>query len=125
MPLSSLPKPVLLEPFIQLIVEWYNQRPYLKALQVYERLKSYGFQGSYPTVVNFTREYRQKRPAVYHPLTFLPGQEAQIDWFFFNSENIGKVAGFLYVLAYSRYAWGQFYPKTTFEFFLDAHLKCF
>jgi hypothetical protein len=35
------------------------------------------------------------------------------------------VAGFLYVLAYSRYAWGIFYPRTTFEFFLAGHLECF
>ena len=34
-------------------------------------------------------------------------------------------AGFVYVLSYSRYAWGIFYPKTTFEFFLSGHLECF
>ena len=29
------------------------------------------------------------------------------------------------MLAYYRYAWGKFYPKTSFEFFLAGHLECF
>jgi len=122
---KPLPQPGILEPFRPVIAQWYKQRPFLKAIQIYEWLQSYGYQGSYPTVVDFTKEYRKKSRPAYHTLTFLPGQEAQVDWFFFDSKNTGKVAGFLYVLAYSRYAWGQFYPRTRFEFFLDAHLKCF
>ena len=55
----------------------------------------------------------------------MPGEEAQIDWFFFNHERLGQVAGFVYILSFSRYGWGIFYPKTTFEFFLAAHLECF
>lgn len=124
---STIPllKPKILDQYQQLISQWYKQRPYLKANQVYEWLQSYGFKGSYPSVANFTKEYRQKPKAVYQTLKFLPGQEAQIDWFFFDSPSTGKVAGFIYVLAYSRYAWGEFYPKSTFEFFLHGHLQCF
>jgi len=62
---------------------------------------------------------------VYHPLTFMPGQEAQVDWFFFNHPALGMMAGFLYVLCYSRYAWGIFYPKNSFEFFLSGHVECY
>jgi transposase len=121
----ALPRPGILESYRQLIAEWYKQRPFLRADQVYEWLQSYGFKGSYQSVVKFTAEYRQRRREAYHALVFLPGQEAQIDWFFFDSLATGKVAGFLYVLAYSRYAWGRFYPRSTFEFFLDGHLECF
>lgn len=120
-----LPRAKIINPFIELISEWYTQKPYLKALQVYERLQSYNFKGSYPTVANYTKKYRNRREKAYHSLDFLPGQEAQIDWFFFTHDVLGKVFGFLYVLCYSRYAWGRFYPKTSFEFFLDAHLHCF
>lgn len=86
---------------------------------------SYGYQGSYPSVARLSREHRKPKHSVYHPLTFLPGEEAQVDWFFLNHETMGQVAGFIYVLSYSRYAWGQFYPKTSFEFFLAGHLECF
>lgn len=122
---KPLPQPRIIEPYKELISEWYTQKPYLKALQVYERLLSYGFKGSYPTVVSYTTRYRKKIVKPYHSLQFLPGQEAQIDWFYYIHEKIGKLFGFLYLLCYSRYAWGKFYPKNSFEFFLDAHIECF
>lgn len=124
-PTKPLPRPKIIEPFTSLISEWYTEKPYLKANQIYERLRSYDFRGSYQTVANYTRKYRRKKQTAYHTLHFLPGQEAQIDWFFFTHDTLGKVAGFLYLLCYSRYAWGRFYPKTSFEFFLDAHIHCF
>lgn len=122
---KPLPRPCIIDPFIGLISEWYTQKPYLKALQVYEKLQSYNFKGSYPTVANYTKKHRRKKQRSYHSLDFFPGQEAQVDWFYFTHEGLGKVFGFLYVLCYSRYAWGKFYPKTSFEFFLDGHLECF
>jgi len=120
-----IPKKGILDEYTHLIAHWYKQYPYLKALQVYERLKSYGYQGSYPSVTLFSREYRKPKENAYHPLVFLPGEEAQVDWFFFNHERLGQVAGFVYILSFSRYAWGIFYPKTSFEFFLAAHIECF
>ena len=122
---KPLPRTKTIDQFTELISEWYTEKPYLKAIQVYERLQSYNFKGSYPTIANYTKKYRNKREKAYHSLDFLPGQEAQIDWFYFTHEKLGKVFGFLYLLSYSRYAWGKFYPKTSFEFFLDAHLYCF
>jgi len=121
----SIPKKSILDEYAQLISQWYEQHPRLKATQIYERLLSYGYQGSYPSVVRQSLEYRKPKHMAYHPLTFLPGEEAQVDWFFLNHETIGQVAGFVYVLSYSRYAWGQFYPKTSFEFFLSGHMECF
>lgn len=118
-------KPSILEPYRHLIASWYRDYPRLKAKQIYERLIPYGYRGSYRRVAEVTREYRRLKPEVYHLLVFLPGEEAQIDWFFFSHPALGRLAGFLYVLAYSRYAWGKFYPRTTFEFFLAGHLECF
>lgn len=122
---KALDKPSLLEPYRNLIAHWYHEYPRLKATQVYERLKPYGYEGSYWSVMEFSKAWRRKKVEAYHPLIFLPGEEAQVDWFFFRHERLGMVAGFLYVLAWSRYAWGKFYPKTSFEFFLAGHLECF
>lgn len=118
-------KASILEPYRQLIATWYGEYPHLKAKQIYERLRPYGYSGGYRTVSKFTRSFRKRKPEAFHTLQFLPGEEAQVDWFFFRHETLGQVAGFLYVLAYSRYAWGKFYPRTTFEFFLAGHLECF
>ena len=70
----------ILRPYERLIDQWYQEYPFLRASQVYERLQSYGFKGSYGTVSVWTRTYRQKKRQAYHELTFLPGEEAQVDW---------------------------------------------
>ena len=121
----GLSKAPVLEPYRRLIGEWYRDYPRLKAKQIWERLKPYGCTAGYVSVVRFTRAYRKVKPAVYHTLEFLPGEEAQVDWFFFRHPALGMLAGFLYVLSFSRYAWGRFYPRTSFEFFLAGHLECF
>lgn len=122
---KALEKPGILDQYKQLIVHWYNQHPKLKANQIYERLKEYGYTGSYVTVARESREYRRPKVEAYYPLTFVPGEEAQVDWFFYNDARLGMMAGFLYVLSFSRYAWGMFYPRHSFEFFLAGHVECF
>lgn len=122
---APITKKTNLDGYLGLIAQWYQQYPRLLAIQVYQRLKSYGYTGGYGCVKRASLEYRKPKPIAYHPLTFMPGQEAQVDWFFFNHPQLGMVAGFLYVLAYSRYAWGIFYPRTSFEFFLAGHLECY
>ena len=121
----TIPKKSVLDDYVQLIAHWYQQYPRLKAIQIYQRLKDHGYAGSYASVVRLSRSYRRMKPTVYHTLSFLPGEEAQVDWFFFNHPSLGQLAGFVYLLSYSRYAWGIFYPKTSFEFFLAGHLECF
>src|SRR3989338_8483494 len=124
-PLVKPKKPSPLEAYRHLLDEWYRQYPRLQAIQIYKRLKSYGYAQSLSSVERFTKPWRIRRPVVYHALDFMPSEEAQVDWFFADLENVGRVALFLYVLSYSRYAWGKFYPRTSFEFFLDGHLERF
>src|SRR3990167_1178869 len=118
-------KPSVLEVYRHLLEEWYRQYPRLKALQIYQRIKEYGYTGSLRSVQRFTSPFRSKKPVTYYALDFVAGEEAQVDWFYADFENLGRMALFLYVLSYSRYAWGKFYPRTSFEFFLDGHLECF
>lgn len=114
----------ILKPYERLIEEWYGEYPMLKATQVYERLKSYGYEGCYETVKLGTQRWRQKRGECFHELEFLPGEESQVDWMEWKMAS-GAVYGFVYLLAYSRYAVVRFYPRQTLEFFLDGHLRAF
>ena len=122
---SPVKRPLALEAYRQLLTEWYRQYPKLQATQIHRRLKSLGYEGSVSSVERFTRPFRIQKPQAYHALDFVPGEEAQIDWFFAKLQNVGSVVLFLYVLSYSRYAWGRFYPRCGFEFFLSGHLECF
>jgi transposase len=121
--LRSYPDSIL-RPYERLIDQWYQEYPFLKASQVYERLKSYEFKGSYTTVCLWTQKYRQKRRQAYHELTFLPGEEAQVDWM---EERLpwGAVFGFVMILVYSRYLYVRFYPRQSLEFFLVGHIEAY
>ena len=122
--LRQPPRQLLCQPYDRLIREWYEEYPFLKATQAYERLKSYGFPGGYGTVKRYTRPLRQRKPHGFHELEFLPGEEAQIDWMEWRVAS-GVIYGFVYLLAYSRYLFFQFYPRQSLEFFLDGHLRAF
>jgi transposase len=116
--------PLLITPYERLIGEWYRDYPFLKATQVYERLKEYDFQGSYETVKRGTMRFRQKRRESFHALEFLPGEEAQIDWMEWRIPE-GPVYGFMFLLAWSRYLCVKFYLRHSLEFFLDGHLEAY
>ncbi len=121
---KRLPKPTLLSPYLKLIREWYARHPSLKATQVYERLKDYGYTGKYTQVSAYTKNFRKRGMTVYHELEFLPGQCAQVDWMEANL-SFGKVHGFVFILAWSRYLFVKFYPRSSMEFFLDGHVEAY
>jgi transposase len=119
------PRKRLIDPYARLIEQWYGDYPRLKAIQVLQRLKSYGFTGGYTAVKRYTRSFRRKRKVTfYHELTFLPGEEAQVDWMQ-RRLPFGIVYGFVYLLAYSRYLYVHFSPRCTMEFFLEGHIEAF
>lgn len=119
------PKQTVVAPYERLIEEWYQEHPYLQAQQVYERLKPYGYAGSYVRLVLHTRKYRRKsKKQVFHELEFLPAEEAQVDWMLWRIPS-GMMYGFVFLLSYSRYLYLRFYPRCTMEFFLDGHIEAF
>lgn len=123
--LVKVPKQTVVAPYERLIEEWYQEHPYLQAQQVYARLKPYGYTGSYVRLVLHTRKYRRKsKKPVFHELTFLPGEEAQVDWALWRIP-AGMMYGFVFILAWSRQVYVRFYPRCTMEFFLDGHIQAF
>lgn len=120
--IKKVPK---LEKYRSLISEWFKEYPSLKAWQVFDWLRNRQIDVSYPTVVVFTKEYRKKRDKVYHNLTFLPGEEGQVDWAIINKPSIGKVYCFTLVMSYSRYLFAYLFPRSSFEFFIEGHILAF
>jgi transposase len=118
-------RPAIIAPFAGLIHTWYEAHPALKAIQVLDRIRTYGFTGGYTTVKVFTKSLRAKRKSrAFHELLFLPGQEAQVDWMVVKLP-FGMVYGFAFLLSWSRYLFARFYPRFSMEFFLDGHLEAF
>ena len=125
MPCQGTIRQKALDKYQSLIATWYKEHSDLKAVQVHQRLCERGVKVSRATVSRQTRRYRIKKQQSYFPLTFLPGEEAQVDWFFFNHPQLGHLAGFVFVLSYSRYSFGHFFPRSSFEFFIQGHLLAF
>lgn len=114
----------IIDPYGRLIQSWYETYPSLKASQVFDRLQTYGFTGHYTTVKKYTRRFRRKRKRMYHELSFLPGEEAQVDWMQ-RRFSFGVAYGFVFILSYSRYLYVRFYPRQTMEFFLAGHIEAY
>lgn len=113
----------LLDPLRDLLMHWYQECPTLKAVQIHRRLIERGVAIDVTTVAKYTREFRCKRKArVYWPLEFLPGEEGQVDWFFLDHPQLGKLCGFVMILSFSRYSFAHLFPRHSFEFFIEGHL---
>lgn len=118
-------RPFLLDDYRSLLGQWFAECPSLRASQAYKRLCDRGVKIAYPTVVRFTREFRRKKQKVFQPLEFLPGEEGQVDWFFVNLPGLGKLCGFAMILSYSRHLFAHLFCRSSFEFFIEGHLKAF
>ncbi len=115
----------IIKPYERLIHEWYREYPFLKAIQVLQRLKEYGYDGGYTIVKEYTHQFRKKKKRKsFHELEFLPGEEAQVDWMQ-RTMPFGVVYGFVFILAYSRYLYAGFYPGSSMEFFLEGHIEAY
>lgn len=114
---------VILAPYRELICSWFAETPSLKATQVWKRIRERGVSVSYRTTSEFTEDIRAKKKGrVFWPLNFLPGEEAQVDWFFVDHPKLGKLWGFTMILSYSRYAFAHIFCRSSFEFFIEGHL---
>lgn len=120
------PRTGQLDPFRDRLVGWFRQVPTLKACQAWLRLRQLGVAVSERTVERATRDLRRPpKDRIFETLTFLPGEEAQVDWFFLKHPVLGMCAGFVFVLSFSRYCFARFFPRHSFEFFIEGHLLAF
>jgi len=99
------------------------------AARVFERLRDeHGYTGSEVTVRRYVASRRPKPSEVFVPLSFAPGEEAQVDWgeasVIVNGRE-RKVQLFCVRLAHSRHAFVRAYERTNMESFLDGHVRAF
>lgn len=120
------PRGLLLDPYRELILRWFAETESLKSIQVWQRLRERGVKVSERAVAEFSEPLRHKKKnKSYWPLNFLPGEEAQVDWFFMNHPILGRLAGFTFILSYSRFAFAHLFNRYSFEFFIQGHLMAF
>lgn len=97
---------------------------------IFEIVREAGYEGSESNLRRFVgrrrRELKQTRPAVFIPLAYQPGQDAQVDW----GEAVVVMAGerrtvqlFVIRLCYSRRTFVMAFPTQRQEAFFTAHAE--
>ncbi len=129
------PAPVF-GPYQQRVEELLRQNDHMPpkqrytARKVFEILQEEGYQGSESRVRQYMTAYKHatKKPQVFLPLEYDPGESAQVDW----GEAIvilggqrQKVQFFLMRLSYSRRSFAMAFPSQAQECFLYAHVCAF
>lgn len=100
--------------------------------KIYEIVKEAGYDGSESNLRRYVgrrrRELSRKQPPVFIPLSFQPGQDAQVDW----GEAVVVMAGerrtvqlFVMRLCYSRRTFAMAFPTQRQEAFFMAHAEAF
>jgi transposase len=98
--------------------------------KIFTVLQAQGYAGSEPSVRRYVAQCRQegKRRAVYLPLEFDPGADAQVDW----GEGVASIAGeraavqlFVMRLCYSRRTFIMAFPSQRQEAFFEGHVRAF
>lgn len=112
----------ILDEYRHIIAGWFKDHPSLRAQQVHQWLRERGLKIGYTTVAKYTKGFRKKVSKAYHELTFLPTEEAQVDWCFINHPHLGKLYCFVFIMSYSRYLFAHVFPRNSFEFFIEGHL---
>jgi transposase/ribosomal protein L20 len=95
------PRNSKLDPYLDLIDQWLDQDPEVKATVVLQRLHQKGFAGQITIVRDLLRKLRgpQKKRQAYIRFESDPGQQMQIDWGHFGSLPYGNTKRKLYALA--------------------------
>lgn len=98
--------------------------------KIYQIIRAEGFQGAPSTVRRYVGQRRRelKRPLIYLPLEFDPGQDAQVDWGEAWVEMEGELCQvelFVMRLCYSRKSFAMAFPTQRQECFFWAHVAGF
>lgn len=98
--------------------------------KIFELMEAEGYRGSESNLRRYVGRKRRelKRPAIFVPLQFEPGQDAQVDW----GEGVVVMDGqkvtvqlFVMRLCYSRRTFVMAFPNQKQEAFLSAHIAAF
>lgn len=98
--------------------------------KIYELMEAQGYSGSESSLRRYVGKRRRelRRPAIFIPLQYEPGQDAQVDWgeayVIMNGEKV-KAQLFVMRLCYSRRTFVMAFPTQKQEAFFSAHMAAF
>ena len=117
------------DPYVNFIKATLERYPKLRASRIHAMLTERGFSGSVRIVRRTVAGLRPKGRPAFLRLSFLPGEQAQVDWAHFGTVRVGRaerrLACFVMVLSYSRALYLEFTFDQVQSSFLSAHVRAF
>ena len=118
-----------LDPYMSIIEEALSKYPKLRATRLLQMVKSRGYKGSITILRERVRQLRPQHAKAYMPLSFLAGEQAQVDWAHMGwiaAENTKRrLSCFVMVLSHSRTMYARFTYDQTMESLLRCHVAAF
>ena len=125
---APVPRSSKLDSWKDEIVRLLHLHPYT-AQQLFQQLKTRGYEGSYSILKRFVRQVRPKPASAFLTLRFAPGECAQVDWGSAGLMQVGstrrRVSFFVMVLCYSRRLYVEFTLSEKLEHWLACHQRAF
>ena len=102
----------------------------ISVVRIHEDLqKLFGVECSYSTTRDYVAKLRKAKPHAYMVLHSLPGEEAQVDFGYIGTLNVGgrphKAWVFVMSLSYSRYMYAEITLDQTVRTFILCHINAF
>ena len=114
------------EPFVR---ETLERHPRLRATRIFQMIRARGYDGKVVPVRRLVRRLRPRWKEAFFRLSFLPGEQAQVDWADFGAVTIGRahrrLSAFVLTLSWSRAFSFSFFYDQTLESFLWGHVTAF
>lgn len=125
-----LPRPSLIDSFLDFVKTNLEKYPRLRASRLYHMVCERGYSGGEDHFRHLIAIHRPKPPAeAYLRLKTLPGEQAQVDWGNFGQVSIGNakraLVAFVMVLSCSRKIFLKFYLNQQMSNFLRGHEEAF
>ena len=126
------PRPKLIDPFVPFIEEQLEKAPDLPASTLYRQVRDRGYRGGEDHFRHSLRDLGlrpARRPEPSMRLTFLPAEQAQVDWAEFGRVRVGRaerrLMGLLVTLSYSRQTFLSLFYDARMSSFLHGHVEAF
>ncbi len=126
------PRPKLIDPFVPFISKQLDEAPDLPASTLWRQVGARGYRGGED---HFRHSLRAlglrpaRRPEPSMRLSFLPAEQAQVDWGEFGRVRIGRaehrLMGLLVTLSHSRQSFLSLFHDARMSSFLQGHVEAF
>lgn len=95
---------------------------------IYDGLIEQGFTISYPTVIRYIRDQKQKSREIFIRQTYKPGSSSEFDWGYVKLRIAGVVKSLMlavFTSSYSNHRWSKLYVRQDMPSFLQSHVEYF